>query len=150
MPKRSKIKPTEINFNTPHIKPSQIDETKKVSFNFRRLQNITNKFEYHNKNTNYFNCLITRLCEVSKMSRKEMTIVNQGKHCGLRCHQIDFKDNTVTENGFGIPGNDELDEDAWQFSLNSNEHGRIHGYFVGSIFFIVWLDPEHNLYKNKK
>lgn len=93
MPKRSKIKPTEINFNTPHIKPSQIDETKKVSFNFRRLQNITNKFEYHNKNTNYFNCLITRLCEVSKMSRKD---------------------------------------------------------FVGSIFFIVWLDPEHNLYKNKK
>ena len=81
------------------------------------------------------------------MSRKEMIVINKGTHCGLRCHTINFKKNSVKENGFGIPGNEELDEDAWQFSLSSNEHGRVHGYFVGNIYFIVWLDPEHNLYK---
>ena len=146
---KSKIKPTEINPTTPHIRPSQIDETKKVSFNFRRLHNIRDKFDYQCKGAIYFNCLINRFCEISRMSRQELTVTNRGDHCGLRCHSINFNDDNVTENGFGIPGNDEVNDDAWQFSLSSNEHGRVHGYFVGNIFFIVWLDPEHNLYNKK-
>ena len=147
MLRKSKIKPTEVKPNSSNIRPSQIDETEKVSFNFRRLQNVTEKFEYQNRDSNYFNCLITRFCEISKMNRIELVTTNRGAHCGLRCHTIDFKEDRVTEDGFGIPGNEELDDDAWQFSLSGNEHGRVHGYFVGNIFFIVWLDPEHNLYK---
>ena len=147
MPHKSKIKPIEIKIDNPKIRPSRIDETEKVSFNFRRLQNVRGKFEYQNRGVSYFNCLINRLCEISKMDRKEMTVVNRGSHCGLRCHRIDFKNYSIIENGFGIPGNDELDEDAWQFSLSQEAHGRVHGYFVGNIFFIVWLDPDHNLYK---
>lgn len=147
MPQKSKIRPTEVSPSNPNIKPSQIDETLKVSFNFRRLQNVTEKFDYQIKAAGYFNSLINRFCDISKMSRKELTVNNCGKHSGLRCHQINFKENKITENGFGIPGNEELDEDAWQFALSANEHGRVHGYFVGNIFFIVWLDPEHNLYR---
>lgn len=147
MPHRSRFKTTKVKLSTLNIKPSQIDETKKISFNFRRLQNIADKFDYQNRESSYFNCLINRLCEISKMSRKEMTVINKGCHKGLRCHKIDFKQKRVLANGFGIPSNEELDEDAWQFSLSGNKNGRIHGYFVGNIFFIVWLDPKHNLYK---
>ncbi|HHU17813.1 MAG TPA: hypothetical protein GXZ70_06320 [Clostridiales bacterium] len=32
-----------------------------------------------------------------------------------------------------------------QFSLGSN-YGRVHGYIIGNLFFIVWLDKYHNLY----
>ena len=145
MPRKSKINPTEIPSGSSRIRPSQISEIEKVSFNFRRLQNVVGKFDFNGKATNYFNNLINRLCEVSKMSRRELTVINRGVRAGLRCHTINFSDTNITEDGFAIPGNEELDEDAWQFSLSSNEHGRVHGYFVGNIFFIVWLDPEHNL-----
>ncbi|MCK5211832.1 hypothetical protein KAJ89_03965 [Candidatus Parcubacteria bacterium] len=75
-----------------------------------------------------------------------MTIYNSD---GLRCHRIKFNDKNVTEDSFGIPNLEELDDEAWQFHLSTNEHGRVHGYFIGNIFSIVWLDPKHNLYKRK-
>jgi hypothetical protein len=48
--------------------------------------------------------------------------------------------------GFGIPGQTEVDRKGWQFSLSANEHGRVHGFLVENVFFIRWLDPDHNLY----
>ena len=32
------------------------------------------------------------------------------------------------------------------FNITKTRHGRVHGYFVESIFYIVWLDPKHELY----
>jgi hypothetical protein len=52
----------------------------------------------------------------------------------------------VSENSFGIPGEEQLVDTPYQFSLTSNEHGRVHGFFVENIFFVVWLDPKHQLY----
>jgi hypothetical protein len=51
-------------------------------------------------------------------------------------------------NGFGIHQGVEYDEDAWQFGL-SKATGRIHGFFINNLFYIVWLDPEHKLFKYK-
>jgi hypothetical protein len=28
-------------------------------------------------------------------------------------------------------------------------HGRVHGFLIDEIFYIVWLDPEHLLYPAK-
>ena len=144
---KSKIKAVKINQESSRIKPSKIDETEKVSFNFCRLQNITGKFDFQSRQVNYFNCLISKLREISKMNRRELTVSNKRYHCGLRCHPIDFSEKRVTEDGFNIPGNEELNDDAWEFSLSQGEHGRAHGYFIGNIYYIVWLDPDHNLYK---
>jgi hypothetical protein len=47
--------------------------------------------------------------------------------------------------GFGIQ-NFEYDADAWQFGL-SKAAGRIHGFFIKNLFYIVWLDPEHRLFE---
>ena len=48
---------------------------------------------------------------------------------------------------FGIPGEDQLVEKPWQFALSANEHGRVHGFLIQNRFYIVWLDPEHELYR---
>ena len=32
-----------------------------------------------------------------------------------------------------------------QFQLKKNT-GRVHGYVIGNLFYVVWLDPYHNLY----
>ena len=63
----------------------------------------------------------------------------------LRCHPIKWRE-TTEPNGFGIPNEKELVTIPYQFSLSTNEHGRVHGVFVGEIFVVERLDPEHKLY----
>jgi hypothetical protein len=61
----------------------------------------------------------------------------------LRSHAITWTDTSRT--GFGLPKEDELVEKPWQLSLSVNS-GRFHGFFIGDVFCIVWLDPNHDLY----
>ncbi len=54
----------------------------------------------------------------------------------------------TTETGFGIPNEEQLVEQPWQFPLTSNQHGRVIGFFIGNVFYVVWLDPDHRLYQS--
>lgn len=75
---------------------------------------------------------------------KEVTVTNAKS---LRCHPIDWNDPRVTEQGFGIPTEEQLVDTPYQlFQLSSNEYGRVHGFFIENIFYIVWLDADHQLY----
>lgn len=127
------------------MNPTKLNDIQRMSFNFKYLHTKGDKFNYRISAIAYFNTLLERFYEVSKMTRKEMTIINSRP---LKCHQIDFRDNRVTEDNFGNLGTD-LGDDAWQFQLTSNEHGRVHGFFIESVFYIVWLDPKHELYSQK-
>lgn len=142
MAKRSKIRETKLPLETERIRPSETDGTQSVSFNFRRLKQNEGKFIYEQQEGNYFCTLLERLKNISLMTRMEMTHKNAKS---LRCHHVDFTNVQVSENTFGILGED-VDQDAYQFSITSNEHGRVCGYFVEHIFFVVWLDPDHELY----
>ncbi|OXM15454.1 hypothetical protein [Paenibacillus herberti] len=44
---------------------------------------------------------------------------------------------------------DQIKDDAYQFAL-SKRKGRVHGFLIENIFYIVWLDPHHNLYPDDK
>ena len=150
MPKRSrsknkrkpKIVKSPIDRDSSIIEPTKIDIDEKVAFNFSRLCKNHATFSYKSRPQQYFLKLIERFCDVCNMSRIDM-IVKNGRALG--CHEIDFDDDAVKENSFGL--GPEIDDDAWQFQLTSNAHGRVHGYFVGNIFYVVWLDPEHKLYE---
>jgi len=61
----------------------------------------------------------------------------------LKFNPIDFDREDVSETGFGLGG--DVDEQAFEFNVSVNKHGRVHGYFVENIFYIVWLDPQHSL-----
>ena len=37
--------------------------------------------------------------------------------------------------------------EPYQFSLTSNKHERIHGFFIDEVFYVVWADPKHKLYE---
>jgi len=79
---------------------------------------------------------------LSQLKAQEV-INNQSK--SLRCHGIVWLD-TTEPNGFGIPNEDMLVNVPYQFQISANEYGRVHGFFSENVFYIVWLDPEHNLY----
>lgn len=137
MGKKSKIKPTKLDISSTNIVRTEINDTE-VSFNFKRLFQKNNKFRYDNRESRYFIKLLERLKNVSGMTRIGL------RQCqGLHFHQINFRSRDVSEDSFGL-GQD-IDNDAWQISISVNEHGRIVGYFVANTFYVVWLDPEHEL-----
>lgn len=131
-------KPTRTGkaFNPPATRSEEY-----VSFSYKYLANNNPKFAYQGKNNNYFNALIERLRSLSTLTPTELRR-NAGK--GLRCHEVNWTD--TTETCFGIPQEDEIVDTPWELQLSSNEHGRMFGFFINSVFYICWLDPDHNLY----
>ena len=117
---------------------------KKISFNFHYLNEIKYKFEYKNRDANYFCKLIEKIKTLSNYTRLELE-QNVRLKTSLHYHQIDFSDKKVTENEFNFNMSGDLCDDAWQFSLTVNAHGRVHGFYIENVFHVVWFDPDHKL-----
>lgn len=132
-------KPTRAGkaFNPPATRSEEY-----VSFSYKYLETKNPKFGYQEKNNNYFNALIDRLRSLSMLTPTELRR-NAGR--GLRCHTVNWMD--TTEACFGIPQEDEIVDTAWELQLSGNEYGRMFGFFIQSVFYIRWLDPDHNLYE---
>ncbi len=47
-----------------------------------------------------------------------------------------------------IPDNIEL-QDLWQMRISKSKGG-IHGVFYENIFYVIWLDPQHNMYPDDR
>ena len=122
------------------IVPIQIPEG--VSFSFRYYQDDKDKFSLTGRDARYLASLLRRLRDLSQLNSQEI-INNQSK--SLRCHGIAWQD-TTEPNGFGIPNEAMLVNIPYQFQISANEYGRVHGFFSENVFYIVWLDPDHNLY----
>lgn len=113
-----------------------------ISFSFRYYQDGKDKFSIEGRDARYLASLLRRLRDLSQLNSQEV-INNQSK--SLRCHGIVWK-NTTEPNGFGIPNEEQLVNVPYQFQISANEYGRVHGFFSENVFYIVWLDPDHNLY----
>lgn len=141
MPK--KIKKKTRSDSGVGIRPTTL-KREGVSFSFKYLDTSHNKFAYRSQSINYWTTLLDRLKALSDLTALEL-ILNRSQT--LRCHPIDWA--TTSESGFGIPAEEQLVQVPYQFSLSSNEHGRVHGFFIEEVFHIVWLDPNHLLYNSK-
>ena len=89
----------------------------------------------------YWLTLLDRLKALSSLTAQEF-LANRNRT--LRCHKIKWEE--TSESGFGLPNEEQLVEIPYQFSLSSNEHGRVHGFFINETFYIVWLNSNHLLY----
>lgn len=139
-PKKTNIRDQK---SSSEIKRKSVEIEQGISFSFRYLQNNNEKFSFNNQDLRYFASLLLRLRDLSTLTLLEI-INNRSK--SLRCHPIHWRD-TTEPNGFGLPNEDQIATSAYQFQISSNEHGRVHGFFIESIFYIVWLDPNHSLYQ---
>jgi len=125
------------------IVPSQRKAPETLGFSFKYLQTQNEKFSICDRDPNYFTAFLERLRDLSTLTAQE---IKMNRSQSLRCHPIKGRE-TTEPNGFGIPNEKELVTIPYQFSLSTNEHGRVHGFFIEDIFYIVWLDPNHNLYQ---
>lgn len=126
------------------IKPTPIPKPKGISFSYKYFQSNHAKFSVPNNQSEYLIAFLERLRDISNYSFGEL-LSNRSK--ALRCHPIDWSD--TTESCFGIPNEEDLVNTPYQFSISSNKYGRVHGFFIDEIFYIVWLDPNHRLYSTK-
>lgn len=142
---KKRINKTDVTkASTSGIKPTKLKPPQGISFSFKYYQDNHNKFSCNEKELIYWLTLLERLKALSSLSAQEL-LVNRSS--SLRCHPIKWED--TSESGFGLPNEEQLVDTPYQFSLSSNEHGRVHGFFINEIFYIVWLDPDHLLYPAK-
>ncbi len=115
-----------------------------LRFSFKLLDIHTNdKFGLHHAvNDGYWEKLLLRFKDISRMKSKEFR-ENFSKQ--LRNHRITFSETSEPE-GFALLPEQLRGQEAWQFELTQQEHGRVHGLLMGDTFYIVWLDPCHKLY----
>ena len=112
-----------------------------VSFSYKYFQCDHSKFSITGKDIDYLVAFLERLKNISSWKFMEFIANNSN---ALRCHPIDWQKSS--ESCFGLPKEDQLVDKPYQFSISSNKHGRVHGFFIEEIFYIVWLDPDHQLY----
>ena len=114
-----------------------------VRFSFKFYDPNHPDFHSRDRSPEYFAALLGRLKDLSTSHINEFT--RRKSNQTTRFHPIDFTEDRVKADGFGMPGWD-MNDDAWQFSLGANENGRVHGFLIEDVFYIVWLDPNHRLY----
>ena len=114
-------------------------EKQSILFSFSALE----RNEYFNLDgtcQNWASDLFDTIKIVSGIPINEITAGRySGKNSTLRIHP--HKDATAP---CKLPEGISLD-DMWQIRISLSKGG-IHGVFVDNIFYVVWLDPQHNLY----
>ena len=126
------------------IQKTKLKPLQSISFSFKYFQDGHSKFSCNGREIAYWLTLLERLKAISALTAQEL-LVNRSS--SLRCHPIKWED--TSENGFGLPNEEQLVDTPYQFSVSSNEHGRVHGFFIDEVFYIIWLDPNHQLYLAK-
>ncbi len=158
--------------NRKKLLPSQLKEkVKKADRKHRSLISIVDKGnikEKHNEHLKFsfiyfdrahklFNCgrveaswfieLVDHLREVSRLTKSEFLHDQKYKrHYETHRHpwgKLEHRyplDETYFE---------QIKDECYQFRISSSK-GRVHGFFILNIFYVVWLDPHHNLYPNDK
>ncbi len=76
------------------------------------------------------------------MTEREFTADRGGT---LKSHPINWGQTSEPE-GFQHLNEQFQGYTPYQFAISRNEYGRIHGFFIGNVFHVVWLDPDHLLY----
>ena len=115
---------------------------KTLLFSFKYLDMTSNpKFRLSHAQTGYPEKLLLRLKDLGGWTIKEF--------CGnftkaLRGHVIRFE-RTSEPKGFMCLNPQLRQHEPWQFEICSNAHGRVHGFFMDDLFYIVWIDPAHKL-----
>lgn len=116
-----------------------------LSFSFQYIDHEHAKFGFSAQEAGYFCKVLERLKNISSLTALEFTT---NRNAALKSHCIEWQ--TISEpDGFSHLNEQFQSYTPYQFAVSRNEHGRIHGFFIGNIFHVVWLDPGHQLYPEK-
>jgi hypothetical protein len=113
-----------------------------LRFSFKHLDLADSDFSIAHRDSEYFCGVLEKLKSLSAMRATELR-ANRSK--AVRCHPIKWND-TTKQAGFHCLNKQLRDLEPWQLQIEKEIYGRMHGFFIDDIFFIVWFDSEHRLY----
>ena len=117
-----------------------------IRFSFKYVDLSHRKFRPHGRKAKYWLTLWCRLKAVSGVLWNDFLA---GTGPSLRGHPIHWPETTEPDGFSGL--NKQLrGESAFQFSVSANKYGRVHGFLNDDTFYVVWLDPDHHLYRPGK
>ena len=119
---------------------------KSLVFSYKYVAFPRDKFQLNDRDFNYYLALFNRLKEACKLTCAQF-LNNRTKT--WRTHPIDW-DDTTEPSGFSHLNSQLRDLPAWQFNISRDEHGRVHGFVIDDVFYLIWFDPKHELYNGKK
>jgi hypothetical protein len=96
------------------------------------------------KKPNYPLVLFERFRDLCGMTAADLR-ANRSK--AVRSHPIQWHETTEPD-GFDHL-NPQLREQitGWQLTHSANEYGRIHGFWIDEVYYVVWIDHDHSLYE---
>lgn len=113
-----------------------------MSFSFKYLTDH-DKFSFGHWDCAGLWNFITRLKNLCGVTIGE--IITGGR--SYRFHQITWSD--TSERGFVHLPEHLRELDAYQLEISQNG-GRFHGFVIGDVFHIVWMDRQHLLYTGRR
>lgn len=113
-----------------------------LTFSFKHIELDNAKFCFDACEPRDFVKALERLRSVSTLTKIELI---HDRSPSLRSHEIEWGATTEPE-GFAHLHEQLRSCTPWQFSISSNEYGRVHGFWIADVFFIVWFDFSHELF----
>lgn len=134
--------PKEFRQKTIPISREEIDnfeksKNEKIIFSFRLLELTHRYFNLGGTCIKWFNNVFAKLQDISSITKNELLFEKKDI---FRPHPIKWED---VDQKFPFSGLEQLE--CRQISFGKGL-GRMHGIMIGNVFYIVWLDPHHNLY----
>lgn len=115
----------------------------KIVFSFHFLDSNDELFNGGGTEVNWYLQLLYNIKEISNLTRDKFFA--QRQHYDV--HQLKWGKPNYSRRRFNIAEQTiaQIDPaDQVQFRLSSSG-GRVHGFFVYNTFYVIWLDPHHNL-----
>ena len=136
------MSPRQPQQKTKQVIDKRVKHASLPSFSFKYLRTDHPKYTIEDRDDKYFLKLITRFSDLSAIPVQEL-LANKSR--ALRFHPIDWTQ--TTESGFGIADEDQIVDQPLQFSVSANKYGRVMGFLIDSVFYVVWLDHDHEVYR---
>lgn len=139
---------TLVNKDTQKVQKRLADTSKlglKISFSFELFEQI-NYFGLGDCDENWYLLLLKALKSLSNMTTKELLDNNKQLHY----HKIDWNNKNIPIQQEDLAWIDEENRtNLWQIHITKSK-GRIIGFIYNQTFYIVLLDPKHNMQPCKR
>ncbi len=136
--KKDNIAKTESRVSSPIM--DELSNSEGIKFSFKLLD-FNEYFNLDATCVNWSYELMQTLKNISQLSTNDIT---SGTYGTLRFHKVENATQPTS-----LPSKVEL-KDMHQLAIGGTSKGRIHGILTGDTFYIIWLDPLHNLYPSRR
>lgn len=128
---------------------------KKIAFSYEYIDLNNSKYSFEGMDNKqiirFHNDFHKKVCEYCQKKDFKKSLSEKLWKSHNHIHPIDWSDKQIREAKFTSLDSklmEQVKDECWQLGINNNGF-RIHGFFIENIFYIVWLDPLHNLYHTK-